>query len=97
MNIKEKLMDLIGVAVMTNKDLLLMELDKLDGKTFEHMILSNMSDLPKLVEFVHCEDCKAQHGGVCINPGDDACTYTTAKWLESPCIRDHILTPGEPC
>ncbi|MBQ3424412.1 MAG: hypothetical protein IJH38_04350 [Clostridia bacterium] len=91
MTLKEHFLSLIGLEAMTNKDLLLCELGSLDGKTFEYMILSNMSDLPKLVEFAHCEDCRAAHGGQCPQPGDDECTYRVAQWLDEPTTREAIL------
>lgn len=92
MTLKERFLNLIGLEAMTNRDLLLMELGAMDAEAFDHQVLSCMSDLPERVEAAHCEDCKAQHGGVCINPGDDACTYTTAIWLDEPTTREAILS-----
>lgn len=95
MSIKERFLNLIGLETMTNRDLLLMELGELDAKTFERMVLSRMSDLPEWVENAHCEDCKAAHSGECPTPEDNACTYTTAIWLDEPCTREAILAAGD--
>ena len=91
MTIKERFFNLIGLEAMTNRDLLLMELDAMDAEAFEHQVLSRMSDLPERVEAAHCEDCRAAHGGQCPQPGDDECTYHVAQWLDEPTTREAIL------
>lgn len=91
MTIKERFLNLIGLVPVTNRDMILMELAEVDGATFEHLVFSRMSDLPEAVEDLHCEDCRAAHGGRCPQPGDDECCYTVAQWLDEPCRRERLI------
>lgn len=89
---KERLLNFIGLSSITNRDVLMEDLATLDDETFEYMILSHQSDITVQLNAHMCEDCKAQHDGKCIAPGDDDnCPFTSVDWLSQPCCRDHLL------
>ena len=91
-----KLLEAIGVHTLTNREALMEELDKLDDETFVYMVLSRMSDLPENIEDARCQDCKAEHGGLCVNLDDEPCPISTAEWLSMPCTHERLIKEEVP-
>ena len=91
MALSEKLLNLIGIGRMSNRDVLLDEFAAISAEDFERIVLSHSSNLYETLELYRCADCKADHGGQCPNPEDDACPSSMAEWLDSPCRREHLI------
>lgn len=93
MNIPEKQLNVIGLEMMTNRDVIMKELAGLDNAAFEHVLFSRQSDAPEMVEFAKCDDCKTQHGGECTASDDeDPCALNMSDWLSQPCTHDRLLS-----
>lgn len=90
MTIKEKLLELIGLERMTNRDLILAELAEMDGAAFYDAFCDNKTAMA--TDDAKCADCHALHGGKCPRPGDDdPCALTDAAWLEMPATRERLI------
>lgn len=91
-SLAERFMSVIGLRPATNRDVLMCDLDDLDDTTFEFALLSRQSDLTERLNEYVCEDCKKQHDGGCVAPGDDdKCPFSSIDWLSWPCTRDHLI------
>lgn len=88
----EKFLEFIGLRAMTNRDVLMEELDTLNNDSFERMVLSRKSDLPEVLAKIKCDDCKKQHGGKCLAPGDnDPCITSMDEWLSQTCEHESLI------
>ena len=86
---KEKVLDMIGLVPITNRDQLIDELAVLDGAKLYAVLADNR--LTQRIDDLKCEDCHRLHGGMCPVPGDGVCALTEEDWLELPCERERLL------
>ena len=78
---------------MTNREKLMEELAALDNASFDHVVLSRMSDLPEALQGYTCQDCRAEHGGECPGSGDGSpCALSLVDWFDRPCTHDRLIT-----
>ena len=90
MTLKEKALNLIGLAVVTNRDQLIDELAAMDGESLYMALADNR--LTRRIDDLWCEDCKRMHGGTCPCPEDGKdCPLSEAEWMELPCERERLL------
>lgn len=90
MTMTEKVLGLIGLARMTNRDQLIDELAALDGAKLYAVLADNR--LTQRIDDLKCEDCHRLNGGMCPVPGgDDVCALMQEDWLELPCERERLL------
>ncbi len=86
---KEKALNLIGLAVNTNRDQLIDELAAMDGESLYMALADNR--LTRRIDDLKCEDCHRMHGDECPDPDGDDCGMSKAEWMELPCERERLL------
>jgi hypothetical protein len=79
-SVKEKMLDLIGLAPMTNRDRLLEELGGMDGERLYQALADNRST--RLIDDAMCAACHRMHDGKCPKPDDSECALTIGAWLD---------------
>lgn len=80
MSVKEKMLDLIGLAQMTNRDRLLEEFGEMDGEQLYQALADNRST--RLIDDAMCAACHRMHDGKCPKPDDSGCALTIGAWLD---------------
>lgn len=80
MSIKEKMLSLIGLEPMTNRDRLIEELYGLSGEQL-YQVLSN-SRGAMMIDDAQCATCHRMHDGKCPKPDDNECEITIGAWLD---------------
>ena len=80
MSMKEKMLNLIGLAPMTNRDRLLEEFGEMDGERLYQALADNRST--RLIDDAMCATCHRMHGGTCPKPDDSGCAITIGAWLD---------------
>lgn len=89
---KDALLDFIGVQAISNRDALMEELDALPDTAFEKAM--NSVDIADKLSHMMCADCKADHGGKCINDGE--CKRRLSDgWLSEPCRHEQLIDFSE--
>lgn len=86
-----KILEALGIHALTNREALMEDLDELDNRTFEYLVLSCMSCLTEHIHKAMCDDCKDQHGGECPNPDDSTCPTTITDWLSMTCTHESLI------
>lgn len=79
MSMKEKMLSLIGLEPMTNRDRLLEELGEMDGEQLYQALADNRST--RLIDDAMCAACHRMHDGKCPKPDDGECALTFRAWL----------------
>lgn len=91
-----KFLEWLGVRAMTNREVLMDDLDRLDDATFVRVIVND--DLSELLDGIRCRECRQCHGGTCpqtLGGRDDNCLYTLEDWLAQPCKHEHLIDGKE--
>lgn len=81
MNMKEKLLNLIGLEPMTNRDRLIEELYGLSGEQLYQVLSGSRGAM--MIDDAQCATCHRMHDGECPKPDDvSACVLTIGAWLD---------------
>lgn len=91
-----KFLEWLGVRAMTNREVLMDDLDRLDDATFVRVIVNG--DLSEMLDGIRCRECYQCYGGTCpqtLGSRDDNCPYTLEDWLSQPCKHDHLIDGKE--
>ena len=86
---KEKVLDMIALVPITNRDQLIDELAALDGEALYAQLADNRAT--RRIDDLRCEVCKQMYDEVCGAPDDDACLIPIEVWLDMPCERERLL------
>ena len=89
MAIGEKILGLIGLEPITNREQLLDELAELSAEELEKLLAKG--DLYDRLGDIKCEECKEDHGGECPCSDEDDDCPSLAEWLDRPCVRERLL------
>ena len=94
MTVSEKLLTLIGLPAMTNREALMHDLDALTDAQLAKVL--NESTIDLALDKIICQDCKDEHGGKCPREKPDGpCVIDMAEWLAKPCKHDNLLEVPE--
>ena len=93
MSVSEKLLSLIGLERMTNRDVIIAELSEMTDEQFDRFI-NGYPDFDQKIDAICCEECKTRHGGNCPRHDDDSkCSdhFNRVDWFSQPCTREHLI------
>lgn len=96
MTVKEKVLDLIGLEGMSNREALLEELSELTSEQLEMVLFGHKRETDRLQTILgeyQCDACQRIRGGKppCETDDDVPCALDTAAWLDLPCERDRLV------
>ncbi len=89
---KEKLLNLIGLEPMTNRDRLIEELYGLSGEQLYQVLSSSRGAM--MIDDALCATCHRMHDGECPKPDDSGCEITVGTWLDMAWDGAAILAEG---
>lgn len=85
MTVSEKLLNLIGLSLVTNREFIMMEIESLSDEEFLKLI-GLCCPLDSHIDSIICQACKAEHDGVCLYPENESTCpcYNPLEWLNKP-------------
>ena len=95
MSMKERMLNLIGLEPMTNRDRLVEEFGTMTGGQIYTAMSDNLGAV--LIDDAKCAACHRLHGGECPKTDDGGeCALTIEAWLDMPWEGTSILLRDEP-
>ena len=85
MTLSEKLLNLIGMEPVTNRETIMEEIDRLTDEDFVKLI-GMCCKLDSHIDEIICRACKSDHEGICLHPeSEGTCPcYKPVEWLSKP-------------